>query len=41
MPLHVHTTLEGTADGFLEQIEQINKEFPIRKLRWALIHSTS
>ena len=39
MPLHVHTTLEATADGFLDQIDQINKEFPIRGLRWAFFHS--
>jgi len=28
LPLHSHTTLEGTFDGFLTQIEQVNKEFP-------------
>jgi len=39
LPLHVHTTLEGTADGFLAQIEKINQEFPIRTLRWATYHS--
>jgi hypothetical protein len=39
LPLHVHTTLEATADGFLDQIERINKEFPIRNLRWAFYHS--
>ena len=39
MPLHVHTTLEATADGFLDQIEQINKEYPIRSLRWAFFHA--
>ena len=38
MPLHAHTTLEHTFNGFLDQIEQINKEFPVRNLRWALIH---
>jgi len=38
MPLHSHTTLEHTFNGFLDQIEQINKEFPVRNLRWALIH---
>ena len=36
--MHSHTTLEHTADGFLTQIEQINKEFPVRNLRWTLIH---
>lgn len=39
MPLHVHTTLEATADGFLNQIEQVNKQYPIRTLRWAFFHS--
>jgi hypothetical protein len=38
LPLHSHTTLEGTFNGFLDQIEQINKEFPVRNLRWVLIH---
>ena len=38
LPMHSHTTLENTADGFLDQIEQINKEFPVRNLRWTLIH---
>ncbi len=39
MPMHVHTTLEATADGFLDQIEQINRQYPIRTLRWAFFHS--
>jgi predicted amidohydrolase YtcJ len=38
MPLHAHTTLEHTFNGFLDQIEKINKEFPVRNLRWTLIH---
>ena len=38
LPMHSHTTLENTGDGFLDQIEQINKEFPVRNLRWTLIH---
>ena len=38
LPIHAHTTLEGTADGFLDQIEQINKEYPVKNLRWAFIH---
>jgi predicted amidohydrolase YtcJ len=38
LPLHSHTTLEGTFEGFLTQIELVNKEFPVRNLRWALIH---
>jgi len=38
MPLHAHTTLEHTFNGFLDQIERINREFPVRNLRWVLIH---
>ena len=39
MPLHAHTTLEHTFNGFLDQIEKINREFPVRNLRWMLIHN--
>lgn len=39
LPLHSHTTLEGTFEGFLAQIEQVNKEYPVRNLRWVLIHA--
>lgn len=38
LPLHSHTTLEHTFNGFLDQIEKINREFPVRNLRWVLIH---
>jgi predicted amidohydrolase YtcJ len=38
LPIHAHTTLEHSFNGFLDQIEQINKEFPVRNLRWTLIH---
>ena len=38
LPMHAHTTLENSFDGFLDQIERINKEFPVRNLRWSLIH---
>jgi predicted amidohydrolase YtcJ len=30
--------LEDTIDAFLDQIETINKEYPVRNLRWALAH---
>ena len=39
LPINAHTTLEGTADGFLDQVEQINKEYPVRNLRWVFIHA--
>ncbi len=38
LPLHVHATLTASIEGFLDTIEQVNKEYPIRNLRWALIH---
>jgi predicted amidohydrolase YtcJ len=38
LPLHVHANLTNTLDGFLDQIEAINKEYPIRNLRWTLAH---
>jgi hypothetical protein len=38
LPLHVHTNFTETIDAFLDQIEAINKEYPIRNLRWALAH---
>jgi predicted amidohydrolase YtcJ len=38
LPLHVHAELRDTIDAFLDQIEAVNKEFPIRNLRWALAH---
>jgi predicted amidohydrolase YtcJ len=38
LPLHVHATLTASIEGFLDTIEEVNKEYPIRNLRWALIH---
>jgi predicted amidohydrolase YtcJ len=38
LPLHVHATIENTITTFLDQIEAVNKEYPIRNLRWALAH---
>ena len=38
VPLHVHAQLENTISAFLDQIEAINKEYPIRNLRWTLAH---
>lgn len=38
LPLHAHTTLRASIDGFLDQIEEVNKEYPVRNLRWQLIH---
>ena len=38
LPLHVHAELHNTIDAFLDQIEAINKEHPIKSLRWTLAH---
>jgi predicted amidohydrolase YtcJ len=38
LPLHVHAELTNTIDAFLDQIEAVNKEYPIKNLRWALAH---
>ena len=38
LPLHVHAELPTTIDAFLDQIDAVNKEYPIRNLRWALAH---
>jgi predicted amidohydrolase YtcJ len=39
LPLHVHAELHDTIDAFLDQIEAINKEHPIKNLRWVLAHA--
>ena len=38
LPLHVHAELHDTIDAFLDQIDAINKEHPIKSLRWTLAH---
>ena len=38
LPLHVHAELTHTIDAFLDQIEAINKIYPIKNLRWMLAH---
>jgi hypothetical protein len=38
LPLHVHTNFTETIDAFLDQIEVVNKEYPVRNLRWTLAH---
>jgi predicted amidohydrolase YtcJ len=38
LPLHVHTNFEETIDTYLDQIEAINREYPVRNLRWVLAH---
>jgi hypothetical protein len=38
LPLHVHAELHDTIDAFLDQIEAINKEHPMKGLRWTFAH---
>src|SRR6202453_836041 len=38
LPLHVHAELHNTIDAFLDQIEAVNREHPIKSLRWTLAH---
>ena len=39
MPLHVHANLTNTIDAFLDQVEAVNKEYPIHNLRWTFAHA--
>ena len=39
LPLHVHAELSTTIDAFLDQIEAINKEYPVKSRRWVLAHT--
>src|SRR5262249_49068605 len=39
LSLHVHAELEDTISAFLDQIEAINKEYPVKNLRWVLAHA--
>ena len=39
LPLHVHANLTNTIDAFLDQIEQVHKEYPITNLRWVFAHA--
>src|SRR4029079_14287231 len=38
LPMSQHVTLVDSIDGVLDQIEQIDKDYPVKNLRWALIH---
>jgi predicted amidohydrolase YtcJ len=38
LPLHVHAELHDTINAFLDQIEAINKEHPVKNLRWQFAH---
>ena len=39
LPLHVHANLTNTITAFLDQIELIDREYPIGNLRWTLAHA--
>ena len=38
LPLHVHANHRVTISAFLDQIEQVDEDYPIRNLRWAFAH---
>lgn len=38
MPMQQHATISESFPFFLDQIEAINKEYPIKSLRWAFCH---
>jgi predicted amidohydrolase YtcJ len=38
LPIHVHATIEQSISSFLDQIEAINEEYPLRNLHWTLAH---
>ena len=38
LPLHQHATISETFPAFLDQIEAVNKVYPIRNLRWSFAH---
>jgi len=38
LPLHVHAELHDTINAFLDQIEAVNKDYPVRNLRWVFAH---
>jgi predicted amidohydrolase YtcJ len=39
IPIQVHANLTNTLDGFLDQIEAVDKVYPIRNLRWQMAHA--
>lgn len=39
IPIHVHANLTDTIDAFLDQIEAVHKEYPVRNLRWMIAHA--
>jgi predicted amidohydrolase YtcJ len=39
LPLHVHANLADTIDAFLDQIELVHRQYPVKNLRWTLAHA--
>lgn len=39
LPLHVHANLHDTLTAFLDEIERVHAEQPVRNLRWAFAHA--
>lgn len=37
-PLHVHANFRDTISAFLDQIELVHRDFPVRNLRWVFAH---
>lgn len=38
LPLHQHATISESISALLDQIEAVDREFPLRNLRWSLAH---
>jgi len=38
IPIFIHSTLEPTIEGQLQQVEAIAKDYPIKTMRWTFMH---
>ena len=38
LPIFIHSTLEATIEQQLQQVELVNREYPVKNLRWTFIH---
>jgi predicted amidohydrolase YtcJ len=38
IPIQIHSTMEWTIEQQLAQVEAVNREIPIKRLRWAFMH---
>lgn len=39
LPLHVHANFRATIHAFLDEIERVHRDVPVRNLRWAFAHA--